>query len=83
VTADNPTSILPIVAGKPGSRGESPLRQALDVMEDRERGQLLKDLDRSIRTSGFAATVQDCRLIVESGRELTLTGIDQTARRIV
>jgi hypothetical protein len=90
VTAADPASILPVLARKPRSWGESPLRadfpdpvrQALDAMKDRERGRLLKDLDKSSRTSGFAATVQACRVILESGRELSFTGIDQTARRI-
>jgi hypothetical protein len=90
VTAADPESILPVLARKPRSWGESPLRgdfpdpvrEALDAMEDRERGQLLEDLDRSSRISGFAATVQACRVILESGRELAFTGIDQTAKRI-
>lgn len=90
VTAANPASILPIVARKPRSWGESPLRgdfpepvrQALDVMDDSGRGRLLKDLATSSQANGFAATVRACRVILESGRELSFTGIDQTARRI-
>jgi hypothetical protein len=90
VTAADPASILPIVARKPRSWGESPLRadfpepvrRALDAMEDPDRGRLLRDLAASSEANGFAATVQACRVIVESGRELAFTAIDQTARRI-
>jgi transposase len=90
VTVADPVSILPIVARKPRSWGESqlrgdfpePVRRALDVMDERERGRLLKDLTTSSHAHGFAATVQACRTILESGRELTFTSIDQTARRI-
>lgn len=90
VTAANPASILPIVVRKPRSWGGSPLRgdfpesvrQALDVMDDPDRGRLLRDLATSSQANGFAATVQACRVILESGRELSFTGIDQTAGRI-
>jgi transposase len=90
VTAADPVSILPVLARKPRSRGESPLRgdfpepvrRALDAMEDRERGRLLKGITTSSQDHGFAATVQACRAVLESGRELSFTGIDQTARRI-
>ena len=86
----DPVSILPIVARKPRSWGESPLRgdfpalvrERLDLMDDRDRGRLLNDLATSSQVNGFAATVQACRMIMESGRELSLTGIDQTARRV-
>ena len=90
VTAADPASILPVMARKPRSWGESPLRgdfpepvrRALDVMEDPDRGRLLRDLAASSQANGFAATVQACRVILESGRELSFTAIDQTARRI-
>ena len=89
-TVADPVSILPIVARKPRSWGESPLRgdfpalvrERLDLMDDRDRGRLLNDLATSSQVNGFAATVQACRMIMESGRELSLTGIDQTARRV-
>jgi hypothetical protein len=90
VTAADPASILPVLARKPRSWGESPLRgdfpetvrEALDVMNDLDRGRLLKELTTSSQAHGFAATVQACRVILESGRELAFTAIDQTARRV-
>jgi hypothetical protein len=90
VTAADSVSILPVVARKPRSWGESPLcgdfpgpvREALDAMNDLNRGRLLKNLAASSESHGFAATVQACRVIIESGRELSSTSINQTARRI-
>ena len=88
-TVSDPASILPVVARKPRSWRESPLRadfpeavrDALDVMDDRERGRLLRDITASSQAHGFMATIRACRVIVESGRELSFTSIDQTARR--
>ncbi|MEE8738942.1 MAG: hypothetical protein SOI66_08555 [Bifidobacterium sp.] len=89
-TVGGPASILPVVARKPRSWRESPLRadfpeavrDALDVMDDRERGLLLRNIAASGGANGFAAAIQACRTIIESGRELASTAIDQTARRI-
>lgn len=58
-----------------------PVRDALDVMEDREHGRLLRDITASSQAHGFMATIRACRVIVESGREPSFTSIDQTAGR--
>ncbi|KFI79266.1 hypothetical protein [Bifidobacterium mongoliense] len=89
-TVSDPASILPVVARKPRSWRESPLRadfpeavrDALDVMDDRERGLLLRDITASSQANGFMATIRACRTIIESGREPASTAIDQTAGRI-
>jgi hypothetical protein len=89
-TVSDPASIPPVVARKPRSRREGPLRadfpeavcDALDVMDARERGPPLRDIAASSRAHGFAATIQACRTIIESGREPASTAIDRTAGRI-
>ena len=82
-TAMDPLSLLAIIARKPRSWGESPIRSdfpdetraLLDRMEPRERGLLVDD----IRRAAAMAVVE----IVAAGRRSDGAAIDQTARRIV
>ena len=89
-TVADPVSILPVLVRKPRSWGESTLRSdfpdsvrtCLDTLPERERSRLLAAITRSARANGFAATIQACGLIIDQGRDLEFTGIDQTAKRI-
>lgn len=58
------------------------VRDALDVMDDQEHSRLTRDIAASSGINGFAATIHACRTIIESGRELASTAIDQIASRI-
>ena len=81
-TAMDPLSLLAIIACKPRSWGESPIRSEfpeetralLDRMEPRERGLLVDD----IRHAAAMAVAE----IAAAGRRPDRAAIDQTARRL-
>ena len=89
-TAMDPLSLLAIIARKPRSWGESPIRSdfpeetrvLLDRMEPRERGLLVDDIRHAAVVSGFRAAVMAVVEIVAAGRRPDRAAIDQTARRI-
>ena len=89
-TAMDPLSLLAIIARKPRSWGESPIRSdfpeetrvLLDRMEPRERGLLVDDIRRAAVASGFRAAAMAVVEIVAAGRRPDRAAIDQTARRI-
>ena len=89
-TAMDPLSLLAIIACKPRSWGESPIRSEfpeetralLDRMEPRERGLLVDDIRHAAVVSGFRAAVMAVVEIVAAGRRPDRAAIDQTARRI-
>ena len=89
-TATDPLSLLAIIARKPRSWGESPIRSdfpeetrvLLDRMEPRERGLLVDDIRHAAVVSGFRAAVMAVVEIVAAGRRPDRAAIDQTARRL-
>ncbi len=89
-TAMDPLSLLAIIARKPRSWGESPIRSdfpeetrvLLDRMEPRERGLLVDGIRRAAVASGFRAAAMAVVEIVAAGRRPDRAAIDQTARRI-
>ena len=89
-TAMDPLSLLAIIARKPRSWGEGPIRSdfpeetrvPLDRMEPRERGLLVDGIRHAAVASGFRAAVMAVVEIVAAGRRPDRAAIDQTARRI-
>lgn len=89
-TAMDPLSLLAIIARKPRSWGESPIRSdfpeetraLLDRMEPRERGLLVDDIRHAAVASGFRAAAMAVAEIIAAGRRPDRAAIDQTARRI-
>lgn len=89
-TAMEPLPLLAIIARKPRSWGESPIRSdfpeetraLLDRMEPHERGLLVNDIRRAAVASGFRAAAMAVVEIVAAGRKPDRAAIDQTARRI-
>lgn len=89
-TTRNPVDLLAIIARKPRTWGESPVRSdfpedvrgLLDAMEPRERGTLIDDIRRAASSSGFHAATKTVSEIIAAGRKPDRAAIDQTARRI-
>lgn len=89
-TATDPLSLLAIIARKPRSWGESPIRSdfpeetrvLLDRMEPRERGLLVDDIRHAAVASGFHVAAMAVAEIIAAGRRPDRAAIDQTARRL-
>lgn len=89
-TAMDPLSLLAIIARKPRSWGESPIRSEfpeetralLDRMEPCERGLLVDDIRHAAVASGFHAAAMAVAEIIAAGRRPDRAAIDQTARRL-
>ena len=89
-TVMEPTTLLAIIARKPRMWGESPIRvdfpanvrDLLDRMDARARADLLDDIRYASATNGFAAAAKAVSAIIDAGRRIDRTSIDQTARRI-
>ena len=89
-TQVDPSSLLAIIVRKPRVWGESPIRAdfpenvrgLLDTMDSPGRRGLIDDIRRASDVSGFAAATRAASMIIDAGRRLDASSIDQMARRV-
>lgn len=89
-TQVDPLSLLGIIARKPRVWGESPIRgdfpenarDLLDRMDARARRDLIEDIRKASASSGFAAATRAVSAIIDAGRQIDASSLDQMARRI-
>lgn len=90
-TQADPAALLAVIARKPRSWGESPIRgdfpgpvrDLLDRMDAPERSSLISDIRHASETYGFPAAAGAVAAIIKAGRTVDRATIETTAARIL
>jgi len=90
-TQADPAALLAVIARKPRSWGESPIRgdfpgpvrDLLDRMDAPERSSLISDIRHAGETYGFPAAAGAVAAIIKAGRTVDRATIETTAARIL
>ena len=90
-TQADPAALLAVIARKPRSWGESPIRgdfpepvrDLLDRMDASERSSLISDIRHAGETHGFPAAAGAVAATIKTGRTIDRATIETTAARIL